>query len=65
MKWTENKPTESGIYWAVDSAGEQVVVDYAKSSLFGEAVFVFGTEIAHSTDDFTDWYGPITPPEDE
>lgn len=54
-------PTESGYYWCSD--GEDRIVVYVKVPL--DRVFVPGDDDNYSIADFTDYQGPLKPPEKE
>lgn len=67
MKWTDQKPTESGFYWLKDGSAEVVVqVDIGLFDSFRrEYVWFPGSDSLTELYKITgQWAGPITPPEE-
>ena len=57
-KWTTDKPTQEGYYWAWDGA----TVDMVDIRMLGELV-AFIEDIEYELDEFTHWIGPLEKPE--
>jgi hypothetical protein len=61
--WTENTPSEPGVYWYFDRddvAICEIVIDEVSSAPF---VLLTGDDELYDAVDFTGlWFGPLTPP---
>jgi hypothetical protein len=67
MKWTKERPKQSGWYWVDDGEMRIVWVDFSDKIVYVYYVFECGLqidEIQIYKQEYTEWAGPIPEPED-
>jgi hypothetical protein len=66
LKWTQERPTVPGYYWARTESSEPEPVEVYRSAWAGRPLFfvALGVDgrLRLSDTEFTLWYGPISPP---
>jgi len=62
-KWTTEKPTKIGWYWANWICGEIRVVKVIDDKWNPGGLSVYGDECDYRLKDFTHWLGPLHEPE--
>lgn len=65
MKWTNNFPDKSGIYWNRDTDGNATIIEVVIWNDEPPILYNMGSDVPHKFEHYNDeWLGPIHPIEE-